>query len=216
MNRPSPLSPDGAVKPAPNSPAGGHFACLPAGRDFFGGIIGTLTERVAHLLLGSASTSAGGGPRPKTSLGTLPAQASSPQCHASLAKSDACPTYKALTECAVEAALSSASSGAGGVFTSKKPFLTPPAIRATNPSAFVSRSSDYFGKFRTFCRLQSLMGRAQSRVHIQSLLECWQCGAPNLSIASGFSLFAPASNPPRTAHYVSDHLWACTTGAGGT
>lgn len=74
MTCPPNPSPNGAVKPAPNSPAGDHSACLPAGRGFFGGIIGTLTERVALLLFGSASTSAGGGPRPQTSLGPLPAQ----------------------------------------------------------------------------------------------------------------------------------------------
>lgn len=69
MIRPLPsFSPNGAAKPdAPNSPASGFQLSdhASAGRGFFGRIFGTLTERVALLLVGNGSASAGEGlPRP--------------------------------------------------------------------------------------------------------------------------------------------------------
>lgn len=216
MNRPSPLSPNGAVKPAPNSRAGNHSACLPAGRGFFGGIIGTLTERVALLLPGSASTRAGGGPRPQTSLGPLPAQAMGPHYCASLAELDDGPTSAQRTGCTVVTAPNSAASYAGGVFPNDTSYLTPPAIDARNPATSVSPSSGDFGKSLFSDRLQGLTGCARPLAHKRATSEAGRGASPYLSTFPCLPLSEPVSNPPKIARYDESNLWADTTGAGRT
>lgn len=70
MTCPSTPPPNGAVKPAPTSPTSGLKLLVhasSAGRGLFGKIFGTLTERVARPLKGSASTGTGGGNIPFSS-----------------------------------------------------------------------------------------------------------------------------------------------------
>lgn len=77
MTYPTTPSPNGAKKPdAPTSPTSGLKLLVhasSAGRGLFGGIFGTLTERVAACHTGSASTGTGGGYIPKSSLRLPPA-----------------------------------------------------------------------------------------------------------------------------------------------